>query len=69
MFIFQLKDFEDFNITSDLAGVRENCRELTEHLHSQLGDVIGLNRDIELTKRKLLEIQFNVTVISMLYEL
>ena len=50
-------------------AVRENCLELTENLNSQLGDVIGLKRDIELTKRKLLEIHFNMTVLSMLYEM
>ena len=52
----------------DLTAVRENCIKLTESLHTQLEAVLHLHQDIEQTKRKLLEIQFNMTLASMLYD-
>lgn len=63
------QDFEDFKITSDLTAVRDNCMELSENLHSQLDAVFDLYQDIEQTKKKLLEIQFNMTVASMIYDI
>lgn len=43
--------------------------ELSENLHSQLDAVFDLYQDIEQTKKKLLEIQFNMTVASMIYDI
>ena len=54
--------------SSELTAVRDNCIQLTESLHTQLEAVLHLHQDIEQTKRKLLEIQFNMTLASMLYD-
>ena len=59
---------EQYRITTDFDVMKTECDILSLNLSKQLHDIASLNVDIEESKKKLLEIQFNVTVASMFYD-
>jgi len=61
-------DLEEYRITTDFDVMKTECDILSLNLSKQLHDIASLNVDIEESKKKLLEIQFNVTVASMFYD-
>ena len=61
------KDFDDFQIRSDLGVTKSDCLSISQALDKQMYAIAQLNQDIEESKKKLLEIQFNVTIASLMF--
>ena len=47
--------------------MRERSVNIKQSLDSILSEIISLNQDIEETKKKLIEIQFNATIASFMF--
>ena len=48
--------------------MKTECDVLSLNLARQMRDIADLNIDIEESKKQLLEIQFNMTVAAMIYD-
>ena len=65
MWMFQ--DFDGFQIHTDLAAMKSWRQSVSDHLLNQMDDIAELNQEIEESKKRLLEIQFNATIASLMF--
>ena len=57
----------NFQISTDLHSIKNDCIVLSKSLDSQMDLISSLRKDIEDSKKRLLEIQFNATIASLMY--
>ena len=62
-----LQDITNFHISTDLDAIKSECMTLSNYLNKQMEVIASLNEDIEESKKRLLEIQFNATIASLMY--
>lgn len=60
-------DITNFQISTDLHSIKNECMALSKSLDSQMNSISSLHEDIEDSKKRLLEIQFNATIASLMY--
>ena len=61
------QDFDGFQIHTDLAAMKSWRQSVSDHLLNQMDDIAELNQEIEESKKRLLEIQFNATIASLMF--
>ena len=61
------QDISNFQISTDLHSIKNDCIALSKNLDRQMDLISSLHEDIEDSKKRLLEIQFNATIASLMY--
>ena len=67
IYVIFSQDITNFQISTDLHSIKNDCMELSKSLDSQMNLISSLHEDIEDSKKRLLEIQFNATIASLMY--
>ena len=65
--IYFPQDISNFQISTDLHSIKNDCIVLSKNLDRQMDLISSLHEDIEDSKKRLLEIQFNATIASLMY--